>query len=245
MKIIFIYSHKPWNPYIFNRILPSFNLAIFYLQITKSTLTLTYPMCLYSAGDCLQTVDYGSQFKPTDHITENHIFNWPVFYFFHCFVHVFFKAHHFLSALKRNPSAFSSQMSFIICFHCNLFFPVTSHLSLHFSQLKIAIMDISNQVSFDFHSLFCHLFLTPSTCTFLAITTCSVFSPLYFTVCSSSLCPVYHHPSLYFIGNALGNCVFCVGYQLQLSSRWCCCFTVSVDVLIRCTFENTTLKHLR
>ena len=44
-------------------------------------------------------------------------------------------------------------LSFIICFHCDLIFSVTSHLSLHSSQLKIATMDISNQVSFDFHSL--------------------------------------------------------------------------------------------
>lgn len=58
-----------------------------------------------------------------------------------------------LSALKRNLSTFSFQFSFIICLHYSLFFPVTSHLSLHFPQLKIAIMDISNQVSFDFHSL--------------------------------------------------------------------------------------------
>lgn len=69
----------------------------------------------------------------------------------------------FLSAFKRNPSAFRSQSSLIICSHYDLFFSVTSHPSLHFSQLKIAIMDISNQVSFDFHSLFLstHLCLTP------------------------------------------------------------------------------------
>lgn len=99
------------------------------------------------------------------------LFTWPkiilvtvLCFISHRFALVVFR-HHFLlffnlSALKRILSTFSSQLSFIICFHYGLFFPVTSHLSLHFPQLKIAIMDISNQVSFDFHSLslFCHLF---------------------------------------------------------------------------------------
>ncbi|KAA8581475.1 hypothetical protein FQN60_003056 [Etheostoma spectabile] len=53
--------------------------------------------------------------------------------------------HHSVLLCLKEKSV-SLQLSFIICFHYNLFFPVTSHLSLHFSQLKIAIMDISNQI---------------------------------------------------------------------------------------------------
>lgn len=110
----------------------------------------------YSAGDRLQTQWF--------HCLSL-LITWPkiilvtvLCFISHRFALVVFR-HHFLllffnlSALKRILSAFSSQLSFIICFHYGLFFPVTSHLSLHFPQLKIAIMDISNQVSFDFHSL--------------------------------------------------------------------------------------------
>lgn len=117
--------------------------------------------------------------------------NWPLFYS-PC------RLQDTPGALRGNPSAFSCQLSFIICFHYNLIFSITSHLSLHSSQLKIAIMDISNQVSFGLHSLVCHLFLNPSTCAFAAITTWSVSNLLCFTVRRSALRPVCHHPSLYF-----------------------------------------------
>lgn len=77
--------------------------------------------------------------------------------FSHCFVRVVFKAPHcFKCASKRNlqPSVvIYNLLSLQSDLPSNL-----SSLSLHFSQLKIAIMDISSQVSFDFHSLFCHLF---------------------------------------------------------------------------------------
>lgn len=96
-------------------------------------------------------------------------------------------------------------------------------------------------------SLFCHLFLTLPPVHFSAFTTWTVSNLPYFTVCCSSLCPVYHHPSLYFICKALGDCfwVVYVGYQLQLSSRWCYCLTVRGDEWIRCAAENTTSKHFK
>lgn len=82
----------------------------------------------------------------------------------------------------------------------------------------------------------------PSTSAFSTITTWTIPNLLNFTVCWS-LCPVYHHPSFYFLCKALGDCfcVVCVWYQSQLSSRWCYCITVRVVE----SNQYKTLKHLK
>lgn len=156
----------------------------------------------------------------------------------HCFVRVIFKEHlYFLSTLNWDSSAFSSLLSFILCFHCSLFFPVTSHLFLHFSQLKIAIMDISNQVSFDFLSLCLLTFVSnPFTRALHA-------SPLYLLLIAqsslSSFVIMFYMQSiskLFWVG--------CVGDLLQLSSRWCYSFIVSMGELNHYTQVNLRLIFL-